>query len=99
MYHISTMVWKTLINLIQGVMDVYLLVIPLLVRHIVYTPNIPRSLSNLFMLSLTKLTTVLVVHLHFDKFKSNKYVDNEDEGALGGYNQQCAPSNADQSPN
>jgi len=51
------------------------------------------------MLSLIKLTMVFLVHVHFDEFQLNKYVDDEDEGALDGYNPQCAPSNMDQSLN
>jgi len=78
MFHISkalkvsasstTTVRKTLVNLIEGVMKVYLLAIHLLIKLIMFTTNILRLSRNLFMLSLMKLMMIFLVHLHLMSF-------------------------------
>jgi len=65
----TIMARETLLSLMQAVMKIHLLAIRLLEQHIAYIINVPSSLSNLFMLSLMKLTVVLLVYLHLMSFK------------------------------
>jgi len=95
----TIMVRKTLVNLVQGVMKVYLLAIPLLVRHIMFINKCTKVIEeSTHVFSLMKIMMILLAHLQLINF-SCKYVDDEDEGVMDGCNHQCASSNVDQSLN